>query len=374
MTTNNNDQGAMANEAHWMQQAIELAKLGQGQVEPNPMVGCVLVKDNQLIGEGYHQKFGGPHAEVNAILSAAESVAGATAFVTLEPCSHHGKTGPCVEALIAAKIARVMVAHSDPNPLVAGRGIAALVNAGIKVQLGLLNEAAAEVLAPYLKRIERGLPWIIGKWAMTWDGKIATASGDSQWISNERSRAVVHQLRGRVDAVMVGARTASADDPLLTARPSGPRIATRIVVDSLARLSVNSKLVQTARDFPTLLAVGPAASVERCSALEKLGCEIWQSDSMDSNERLLTLLHWLSERGMTNVLVEGGGQLLGSLNDLNQIDETHVFMGPKILGGANSLTPVGGVGVGLMSKATKIGLAHVEQFENDVYLIGRRVV
>ncbi len=202
-----------------MDRALELAVQGQGFVEPNPMVGCVLVKDNQVIGEGWHQSFGQNHAEVNAILAAKTDPAGASVFVTLEPCSHQGKTPPCVQALIQARVSRVVVACPDPNPSVAGQGIEQLRNAGLQVDVGLRQDKASEILAPYLKRTVTGLPWIIAKWAMTLDGKIATSTGDSQWISNEKSRAVVHQLRGRVDAIIVGAKTAVADDPLLTSRP-----------------------------------------------------------------------------------------------------------------------------------------------------------
>ena len=198
-----------------MAQAVELAIRGEGFVEPNPMVGCVLVKDGQLIGEGWHEQFGGPHAEVNALNSSTADTSGATAYVTLEPCSHHGKTPPCCQALMDAKIARVVVAHPDPNPQVGGSGIRCLQEAGIQVEVGLLQNQAARILGPYLKRVQTGLPWIIAKWAMTLDGKIATSTGDSKWISNEKSRAIGHRLRGRVDAIMVGSGTASGRRPLI---------------------------------------------------------------------------------------------------------------------------------------------------------------
>ena len=204
-----------------MRLAIELAAKGEGCVEPNPMVGCVIVRDGQIIGQGFHNQFGGPHAEINALSSIdsdAHDAAGATAYVTLEPCSHVGKTGPCCDALIESEIAKVVVACVDPNPLVSGQGIKRLRDAGIKVEIGLLESEARELIAPYLKRIETGKPWVIAKWAMTLDGKIATATGDSQWISNSDSRSIVHELRGKVDAIMVGIGTALADDPMLNAR------------------------------------------------------------------------------------------------------------------------------------------------------------
>lgn len=360
-----------SNDSIWMQRAIDLALRGQGFVEPNPMVGCVLAKADQIVGEGWHQKFGGPHAEINAIESANQSLVGATAYLTLEPCSHHGQTPPCVGALIQAGITRVIVAHPDPNPLVNGAGIQQLKAANIDVEVGLLQTAAAKILAPFLKRFSAGQPWMIAKWAMTLDGKIATASGDSQWISNEKSRAIVHQIRGRVDAIMVGVNTALADNPLLTARPAGPRLATRIVLDSTARLAVNSRLCQSAREFPTLIAVGPQADFSNLVALEKTGCEIWRHPAKDSNQRLMALLGELSRRGLTNVLVEGGGGLLGSLQDLDQIDETHVFIGAKILGGRHATSVMAGVGKPTLSAARKIQVESVQQLDNDVYIVGR---
>jgi diaminohydroxyphosphoribosylaminopyrimidine deaminase/5-amino-6-(5-phosphoribosylamino)uracil reductase len=232
----------------YMQIAIEHAKTGEGFVEPNPMVGCVLVRDGVIIGQGAHEKFGGPHAEIHAIESVesrGKKTEGSTAYVTLEPCSHSGKTGPCTQALINAKVARVVVGCEDPNPLVGGKGIEQLQAAGIAVTTGILAESAQYILAPYLKRMKHNKPWIIAKWAMTLDGKIATSSGNSKWISNEHSRAIVHAIRGRVDGVMVGAGTAIADDPMLNARPPGARLATRIVVDSSARIPLDSKLATT---------------------------------------------------------------------------------------------------------------------------------
>jgi diaminohydroxyphosphoribosylaminopyrimidine deaminase/5-amino-6-(5-phosphoribosylamino)uracil reductase len=389
----------------WMHAALALAQRGEGQVEPNPMVGCVLVKDDQLIGAGWHERFGGPHAEVKAITSANfsstnHSTVGATAYVTLEPCSHQGKTPPCSKALIAAGVARVVVAHPDPNPAVAGEGIRQLKSAGIEVELGTGQQGAAKILAPYLKRLDTGLPWIIAKWAMTLDGKIATASGDSQWISNEKSRELVHQLRSRIDGIMVGINTAIADDPRLTARPQqpwrslsacrldlaaisnlniineqtarSPRVPLRIVLDSTARLNLQSQLVRTAADFPTLVAVGPTAVAADLARLTDAGCEIWQSKNTSANDRLKELLLELGSRGLTNILVEGGGQLLGSLHDLDQVDEIHTFIGPKLIGGADSLNPLAGVGQPLMKNATQFQLQSVQQIDDDVYIIGRR--
>ena len=389
-------------EERYMQYAIELAAQGEGHVEPNPMVGCVLVRDDQIIGHGFHEQFGGPHAEVNAIDSIGRlndsgvegsehlDAASATAFVTLEPCSHVGKTGPCCDALIKAKVARVVVACRDPNPLVAGQGIKRLEEAGIEVEVGMLESRARDLMAPYLKRVEQSKPWIIAKWAMTLDGKIATSTGDSQWISNSDSRQLVHELRARVDAVMVGIGTALADDPMLNARlqqqtaaasgvenpPSVSALrarspALRVVVDSMARLGLDSKLVTTAKDIPTLIAVGPGADSTKLKQLMEYGCQLFDHPSTDPSERLEALLGHLAEQQLTNVLVEGGGQLLGSLHDLQQIDEVHCFLGPKIIGGKGT-SPVQGNGLHLIKDSMQLSIQSVQQIGDDVYIVGRR--
>lgn len=365
----------------YMRQAIELAKRGEGSVEPNPMVGCVLVRDGSVIGSGWHQVFGGPHAEINALNSVKltdpsadpgeANTSGTTAYVTLEPCSHSGKTGPCSQALIDAEISRVVIACPDPNPLVCGNGVAPLRAAGIEVVTGVLAAESQQVLAPYLKLMQTKRPWVIAKWAMTLDGKIATASGDSKWISSQQSRTIVHQIRGRVDGVMVGIETAIADDPMLNARPAGLRVATRIVVDSTARIPIESNLVQTANQFPTLIAVGPNAEEGKTEQLQTSGCEVFASATSDSNKRLIELLEYLGSLGMTNVLVEGGGQMLGSLNDLEQIDEIHTFIGPKLIGGSRALSPIGGNGAGLVHDSKPVKIVQIEQIGEDVYLVGR---
>ena len=261
-------------DAWHMARALELAARGEGSVEPNPMVGCVIVRDGETIGEGFHRRFGGPHAEVEALAVAGPRARGATAYVTLEPCCHHGKTPPCTGALIAAGISRVVVAQRDPFAKVAGQGIAELAAAGIAVDVGVGADEALRLNAPYLKLLQTARPWIIAKWAMTLDGKLATHAGDSRWISSEASRAIVHRLRGRVDAVMVGRGTAQADDPQLTARPPGPRQAARIVVDTTATHSLQSLLVKTAREVPVIVAGGAAAPQDRVEALQAAGCEV----------------------------------------------------------------------------------------------------
>ncbi len=244
----------MSDDATFMARAVQLASHGEGSVEPNPMVGCIIVRDGAIVAEGWHQRFGGPHAEIEALRVAGTRAQGATMYVTLEPCCHHGKTPPCTEAILAAGIRRVVVAQQDPFAEVSGRGIEALRARRVRVDTGCGKEAAQSLNAPYRSLIERQRPWIIAKWAMTLDGKIASRSGHSQWISNEHSRRIVHQLRGRVDGIMVGRGTVAIDDPQLTARPTGPRTAVRIVVDSHASIPLSSKLVQTCRDVPLLIA------------------------------------------------------------------------------------------------------------------------
>jgi len=356
-----------------MRRALELAVQGQGHVEPNPMVGCVIVEGAEVIGQGWHRRFGQPHAEIEALQLAGDRAAGATMIVTLEPCCHQGKTPPCTRAIIDAGISRVVVAQRDPFPEVGGRGVAQLEAAGIEVAVGVLEAEARKLNAPYLKLLETGRPWIIAKWAMTLDGKTATATGSSRWISNPESRRIVHALRGRVDAIMVGRRTVKQDDPLLTARPPGPRTALRVVADTHASLDSESQLVRTAQDVPVLVAAGPEAPKVDRDRLAASGCEVFVCEGASPADRLGTLLDELGRRRMTNVLVEGGGRLAGSLLDERQIDEVHVFVAPKLVGGAEAPTPVAGHGLGQMSQALLLDEVQVEQVGSDVYLHGRVV-
>lgn len=354
-----------------MRRALELARLGEGRVEPNPMVGCVVAHGEDVVGEGWHGRFGGPHAEVEALRAAGARAAGATLFVTLEPCCHQGKTPPCTQAVIAAGIRRVVVAQRDPFSEVAGRGIDALTAAGIGVDVGLLEEEARKLNAPYLKLQTTGRPWVIAKWAMTLDGKIATRTGESQWISGEASRQVGHSLRGRVDAVIVGSRTARADNPLLTARPAGPRTPVRIVLDGRAALASESQLVQTARQWPVLLAAGSEAAPADRQRLANAGCEVLVCGGETPATRLESLLDELGRRRLTNVLVEGGAALLGSFLDAGQIDEVHVFISPRLLGGVEAPGPVAGTGLPRLASALAIEDMEVERLEGDAYLHGR---
>lgn len=366
-------------DAWHMARALELARLGQGGAEPNPLVGCVIARGAELIGEGYHRRFGGPHAEVEALQVAGERARGATAYVTLEPCCHFGKTPPCTQALIAAGVTRVVAAMRDPFPRVAGGGIDELRAAGIEVEVGVLEAEARKLNAPYLKLLATGRPWIIAKWAMTLDGKLAAHTGDSRWISGEASRDIVHGLRGRVDAIMVGAGTAKADDPLLTARlidrstgmPISPtRTAMRIVVDDRASLDLEGNLATTAREIPVLVAAAVGASPIYVAQLRDLGCEVLPLEGATRRDRLLALLDELGRRRLTNILVEGGASLLGELFDAGQIDEAAVFIAPKIIGGSAALSPIGGAGLARMTEALALDSPTHTFVGDDVYITG----
>jgi diaminohydroxyphosphoribosylaminopyrimidine deaminase/5-amino-6-(5-phosphoribosylamino)uracil reductase len=353
----------------WITLALGEAEKGRGSVEPNPMVGAVVVRDGQVVGLGHHARFGGPHAEVAALSQAGEAARGATLYVTLEPCCHHGKTPPCTGAIVEAGVARVVAAMRDPFPAVDGGGVAALRAAGIPVSLGLQALAAAELNAPYLKRVSTGLPYVTAKWAMTLDGKTATAWGDSQWISSEGSRALVHKLRGRMDAIVVGIGTALTDDPLLTARPPGPRTPVRIVLDSRAALPAASRLVRTAREVPVLVAVTDEAPGAPTRRLQDAGCELLLVPG-PAPVRILPLLRELGRRGMTNVLVEGGGRVLGSFLDEGQVDEVEIYIAPILEGGDHAFTPARGRGSGKMSQALRLDRVVTELVEGDVRLKG----
>jgi len=354
-----------------MRRALELAAQGRGHVEPNPLVGCVIARGAEIVAEGWHRHYGGPHAEIDALAMASSRAAGATVYVTLEPCCHFGKTPPCTAALISAGVARVVAAMRDPFPAVAGKGAAELAAAGIEVELGVLEDDARWLNAPYLKLIGSQVPWVIAKWAMTLDGKIATSSGDSRWISNEASRQLVHELRGRMDAILVGSGTAHRDDPLLTARPPGPRQAARVVVDSQAALASESNLARTAKEVPVIVAAADSAPAEKRRRLEAAGCEVLSLSGATHAERLVELLRELGRRRMTNLLVEGGGKLLGQFADLGEIDELHVFVSPRMVGGAAAPTPVGGSGVARLADALPIDAPQWRQLGDDLYFSGR---
>lgn len=318
-----------------MRRAIALAKKGEGRVEPNPMVGCVITQRNQIIGQGYHRRFGGPHAEINALRSCNKGLKGVTVYVTLEPCNHHGKTPPCCNALIQANVARVVVAMHDPHDIIKNRGIRQLRKAGIHVDVGILAKDSAEILAPYLTRIKHHRPYMIAKWAQSLDGKLASQSGHSKWISCETSRKKVHRLRARMDGVLVGIETVLKDNPRLTARDVPiKRIAYRIVLDTRLRIPESCHLVKTARKIPTI--VFTTSKYENSRKAERLRKRRVDVVSVRSRKNLLVIgdvLTILSQREMTNILVEGGSAILTSFLKSNLIDEAWVFSAPKVIHG-----------------------------------------
>jgi diaminohydroxyphosphoribosylaminopyrimidine deaminase / 5-amino-6-(5-phosphoribosylamino)uracil reductase len=364
-----------ADDERFMARALELAARGEGAVEPNPMVGCVLVRDGRIVGEGWHEEFGGPHAEINAIKQATNQATGSTAYVTLEPCCHQGKTPPCTQALKLVGVKRVVSAMEDPFPPVDGGGINELRQAGIECEIGLLAERARELNAPYLKRLNTGRPCVIAKWAQSADGRMSTPAGESKWISNERSREVVQQLRGRADAIIVGSGTVRADDPLLTARPANPadvrRKATRVVVDSLATIRLESQLVKTACDVPVLVAVSAAADVEKCKELVAAGVDIFPCAGVTHAERFESLLDELGRRKMTNVLVEGGSRLLRTVFDAQLVDEVHVFIAPRSIGGEALPSPVCGKSAEEIAGTLRLVHPVVTDLEGGAYVRGR---
>ena len=355
-----------------MRRALELAARGLGRVEPNPPVGAVVVDgDLRLLGEGFHERYGGPHAEVNAIETCGAIPSGATLYVTLEPCAHHGKTPPCTEFVINSGIRKAVIAVRDPAPHGQGAGVHRLREAGIEVDVGLLSHEAGALIAPFRCLVKEGRPYVHAKWAMTLDGRMGTRTGDSKWISSEESREIVHGLRGRMDAVIVGIGTVLADDPLLTARPAGPRTATRIVLDRHARTPVDSRLVRSIDEAAILVAVGDDAPVNRIERLAEAGVEVVRLPAgSGGGVRIGDLLQELGRRKMTNVLVEGGGRVLGSFFDAGLIDACHVFIAPKLTGGTANPIPNHGAGCEWMQGAAGLCDVTVAQPGGDVYLRG----
>lgn len=330
-----------------MRRALTLARRGEGRVEPNPMVGCVVARGERIIGEGHHRRFGGAHAEIEAIRAAGgeSAVRGATFYVTLEPCSITGKTPPCVDALLRCGAARVVAATLDPNPRVNGEGLRRLAAAGVRVQRGLCELEARALIAPFEKLITRGVPWVIAKWAQSLDGKIAARTGDSKWISDETARRHAHGVRGRVDAIIIGAGTALRDDPLLTCRDAAARrTAARVVLDSRLRLPVSAALVRTASETPTWIFCSAAAPAARRRQLMQLGCVVTPVRSIRNGLDLAAVLRELATRGAATVIVEGGGRLLGRFFDERRIDEVHLYLAPRLIGGAGALGPLHGAG------------------------------
>lgn len=361
----------MEADERFMWLALDQAAKGLGEVSPNPMVGAVLVKEGEIIATGYHQRCGGPHAEIVALEAAGALAREATMYVNLEPCSHTGRTPPCVDRIIAAGISKVVVAVQDPNPLVDGRGLAKLREAGIKVRTGVLQEKAERLNEVFLHHIVTGRPFVTMKAAMTMDGKIATRSGASRWISGERSREYGHRLRQQHDAIMVGVGTVLADNPHLTNRlPPEGRTPLRVIVDSKARTPPDANVV-TGVHGRTLIAVTAEAPREKVSGLRNAGVEILSlPPDSDGRVSLDALLAELGRRKITSVLAEGGSELNYALLAKGLVNKLCFFIAPLIFGGRGAPTPVGGAGVDAVAEAWQVGKVEISHYDNDLLVTG----
>ncbi len=358
------------NSQHYMQLAINLAQRGVGRTAPNPPVGAVIVKDDKIVGEGFHPYAGAPHAEIFALRQAGKNATGASIYVTLEPCSHYGKTPPCADALINAGIEKVYIGVADPNPQVAGNGIRKLENAGIAVQVGLLTTQVQRLIKPFHKLITTGKPYTIYKSAVTLDGNTATYTGDSCWVSGVESRMLVHRLRDRVEAIMVGIETVISDDPLLNTRlPDGNGCdPLRVVVDSHLRLDPKCRLLQQKSDAKTVIAT-ISTSLDKISALQVTGVEIITLPPVDGRVSLPDLWNELGSRGVQRLLLEGGSTLAKAAFDNRLIDQMMLFVAPKLVGGTTAGI-FSGCGCSKMSLATELSDVNYQPVGEDLLITG----
>jgi diaminohydroxyphosphoribosylaminopyrimidine deaminase/5-amino-6-(5-phosphoribosylamino)uracil reductase len=369
------------NDHQHLSRAIEIATRGRGRVHPNPVVGAVVVKDGAVLGEGWHAEYGGPHAEVNAIAACnGADLSGATIYVSLEPCCHQGKTGPCTDAIVAAGITRVVVASDDPTEKASGRGLGILRDEGVTVDVagGELAVRARLANQAFRKHARSGRPWVLFKSAMTLDGKVATRTGDSKWISSESSRALAHRWRASVDAVVVGIGTALADDPQLTARIEDPdptvpslRQPRRVVFDATGRLPLDSQLVQQAPEIPLTVVVSRAAPRSAADALTNAGADVIVATGEHEPARVRSALDQLGDAGIHAVLLEGGPHLAGAFLDAGEIDEVRLFLAPLLLGGSKARDPLEGEGVEKISEALRALTLECERVAEDVLISAR---
>ena len=352
-----------------MRRALELAKRGAGRVSPNPMVGCVIVKDGRIIGEGWHEQCGGLHAERNALQTCTEDSAGADLYVTLEPCCHWGRTPPCTDAILEHKVGRVFVGCLDPNPLVAGKGAQILRDTGIPVETGVCGDECRRLNEVFFHFITHKTPFVVLKYAMTLDGKTAACTGDSRWVTGEAARAHVHETRNRLTGIMVGVGTVLTDDPLLTCRMAGGRSPVRIICDSRARTPLDSRIVRTAREVPTILAV--AEQNERTAALAAAGIDILLCKADAQGHICLTdLTAQLGARQIDSILLEGGAALAFSALEAGIVRKVQAYIAPKLIGGAEAKTPVGGTGFAKMADALTLQNLTVTPLGEDFLLEG----
>jgi diaminohydroxyphosphoribosylaminopyrimidine deaminase/5-amino-6-(5-phosphoribosylamino)uracil reductase len=354
-----------------MLRALELARRGEGRTQPNPPVGAVIVRDGRIVGEGFHPLAGEPHAEIFALRQAGEASRGADLYVTLEPCCHRGRTGPCVQAVIEAGISRVFVGAIDPNPLVAGGGMAALAAAGIEAVAGINEAECRRLIAPFAKHTTTGLPYVILKAAMTLDGRTATVTGDSQWISGEESRLTVHRLRNVVDAVMVGIGTVVQDNPRLTTRlPDGGRDALRIVVDAELRIPESAAVLDPSLAAGTLVVVGGRAPADKIERLNRRGVQILPVAENAGRLDLADLLGQLGSRGLQSILLEGGSRLNAAALQAGIVDRVLLFFAPLLLGGSQGPGLFAGAGVERLSDAVRLDDVRVGRCGDDTLIEG----
>lgn len=360
----------MDNDTRFMRRALTLARRGSGRTSPNPLVGAVVIKNGRVVGEGYHQKAGGPHAEVIALERAGRKAAGATLYISLEPCCHTGKkTPPCTGTIIASGVSRVVVAMEDPNPRVSGKGIRQLLDAGVNVSLGPLAEQAGRLNEAFCKHITTGLPFVTLKIAETLDGRIATASGESRWITGEAARKQVHRLRSQSDAILVGVDTVIYDDPLLTVRSVRGTSPRRVVVDSTLRTPLTARVV-TENPECTIIATTSAASVEKTQSFTERGVEVLTVEAEEGRVCLPALMKDLGGKGITSVLVEGGAEIAASALKSGIVDKVLFFIAPKIMGGRDSVAAIGGKSPAILAQSVSLVNMTVRRIGEDLLVAG----
>lgn len=360
-------------EEQFMKRAIELAKQGVGWTAPNPLVGAVVVKNGRVIGEGYHRKYGELHAERNALAACTEDPVGATLYVTLEPCCHYGKTPPCTEIIIEKKIAKVVIGSRDPNPKVAGKGARILREHGINVVEDYMREACDALNPVFFHYITTKTPYVVLKFAMTLDGKIATRTGASKWITGEAARNHVHQLRGRYAGILAGIGTVLADDPMLNCRIDGAHQPLRIILDSHLRIPMGSRLVRSAKEYPLLIVCNESTrdreeGTNRIQKLEEAGAKVWTLPEKNGHPDLNVLMQWLGEEKIDSVLIEGGGTVNEAVLKAHIVHHVYAYIAPKIFGGEDAKTPVEGSGIRLPQECAKLRLAKITVLLNDMLL------
>mgnify|MGYP003365141619 FL=1 len=357
----------MKKDEYYMDLAIVLAKKGGGNVNPNPQVGALIVKEGRIIGQGYHEKYGEAHAEINAFKSCNESPEGATLYVTLEPCAHQGKQPPCFEAIIKNRIKRVVIGHLDPNPLVSGKGIKAMREAGIEVSINVLEKECEELNKIFFYYVSQGLPYVMMKYAMTLDGKIATSAGQSKWITGEIARQKVHQDRSRFMAIMIGVETLILDDPQLSVRLENGKNPIRIICDTHLRSPLASKIISTATEIPTIIATAES-DPEKQAPFLKAGCEIILVSYLEGRLNLKELTKKLGEKGIDSIILEGGGTLNASALKAGIVQKVQTYIAPKIFGGKEAPSPVEGHGIEHPNQAYLLEGAQITYLGEDILL------